>query len=102
MCNNTSRPWPGCTARTGDALKILPSDILADPDYRARFIREADLASGLWHPNIVAVLDRGEHEGQLWITMEYVPCPVSVNLAVIASNLAVDGSNQNSRSTYRS
>nr|WP_082947167.1 serine/threonine-protein kinase [Mycolicibacter sinensis] len=56
-----------------DALKVLPADISSDPEYRERFSREADLAAGLWHPNIVGVRDRGEHEGQLWITMEYVP-----------------------------
>ena len=33
-----------------DALKVLPADVSADPDYRARFNREADLASKLWHP----------------------------------------------------
>jgi serine/threonine protein kinase len=55
-----------------DALKVLPADVSADPDYRARFIREADLASKLYHPNIVGVHDRGEHEGQLWISMDYV------------------------------
>ncbi len=44
----------------------------ADPDYRARFKREADLASKLWHPNIVSVHDRGEYNDQLWISMDYV------------------------------
>src|ERR1700761_4498250 len=55
-----------------DALKVLPADISGDPDYRARFNREADLASKLWHPHIVSVHDRGEHNGQLWISMDYV------------------------------
>ncbi|WP_310773644.1 serine/threonine-protein kinase [Mycobacterium sp. Z3061] len=55
-----------------DALKVLPADVSADPDYRARFNREADLASKLWHPHIVSVHDRGEHHGQLWISMDYV------------------------------
>jgi serine/threonine protein kinase, bacterial len=34
--------------------------------------READLASTLWHPHIVGVHDRGEYQGQLWISMDYV------------------------------
>ncbi len=42
------------------ALKVLPADVSADPEYRARFNREADLASTLWHPHIVSVHDRGE------------------------------------------
>ncbi|WP_323182798.1 serine/threonine-protein kinase [Aldersonia sp. NBC_00410] len=55
-----------------DALKLLPREWSADPDYRSRFAREADLASTLWHPHIVGVHDRGEHEGQLWISMDFV------------------------------
>ena len=55
-----------------DPLKVLPTDVSADPDYRARFNREADLASKLWHPHIVSVHGRGEDDGQLWISMDYV------------------------------
>jgi serine/threonine protein kinase, bacterial len=55
-----------------DALKILCEDITADGDFRERFQREADLAAALWHPNIVAVHDRGEFDGQLWIAMDFV------------------------------
>src|ERR1700709_1685881 len=55
-----------------EALKILPASVSADPDFRARFEREADLAANLWHPHIVGVHDRGEFEGQLWITMDFV------------------------------
>lgn len=55
-----------------DALKILPADVSADAEYRARFEREADLASTLWHPQIVGVHDRGEADGLLWISMDFV------------------------------
>ncbi|MGO9157648.1 serine/threonine-protein kinase [Mycobacterium sp.] len=55
-----------------DALKVLRAEVSADPDYRARFNREADLASKLRHPHIVSVHDRGEHDGQLWISMDYI------------------------------
>lgn len=55
-----------------DALKLLPHDWSADDEYRARFNREADLASTLWHPHIVGVHDRGEEDGQLWISMDFV------------------------------
>jgi serine/threonine-protein kinase len=55
-----------------EALKILPATVSADPQYRQRFAREADIAATLWHPHIVAVHDRGEDDGQLWITMDYV------------------------------
>lgn len=55
-----------------EALKILPEDVSADPEFRQRFAREADIAASLWHPHIVAVHDRGEYDGQLWIAMDYV------------------------------
>ena len=55
-----------------DALKILSVASGADSEFRARFIREADLAATLWHPHIVGVLDRGEFNGRLWISMDYV------------------------------
>jgi serine/threonine protein kinase len=55
-----------------EALKVLRADLSADPDFQQRFNREAELASRLWHPHIVGVHDRGEFDGQLWITMDYV------------------------------
>src|SRR5882757_4497943 len=55
-----------------DALKLLPPEWSADQEYRTRFTREADLASTLWHPHIVGVHDRGEADGHLWISMDYV------------------------------
>lgn len=55
-----------------DALKVLPAEFTNDAEYRARFAREADLAAGLSHPHIVGVQDRGEHDGQFWISMDYV------------------------------
>ncbi|MCV7253165.1 serine/threonine protein kinase [Mycobacterium hackensackense] len=55
-----------------DAIKVLRKDVSADTEYQARFEREADFAADLMHPNIVRVYDRGEYDGQLWISMEYV------------------------------
>jgi serine/threonine protein kinase, bacterial len=55
-----------------DALKILPIEMTADPEFRERFNREADLAGRLFHPHIVGVHDRGEFGGRLWISMDYV------------------------------
>ena len=55
-----------------DALKVLPTDVCADNEYRQRFNREADIAATLWHPHIVGVHDRGDVDGQIWISMDYV------------------------------
>ena len=55
-----------------DALKVMSAQLTADPQFRARFLREADVVAGLSHPNILEVHDRGEHDGQLWIAMDYV------------------------------
>ncbi|ORW00150.1 serine/threonine-protein kinase, partial [Mycobacterium kubicae] len=55
-----------------DALKVLPAEFTDDAEYRARFTREADLAASLSHPHIVSIHDRGEHDGQFWISMDYV------------------------------
>ncbi|WP_422746665.1 serine/threonine-protein kinase [Mycobacterium sp. WMMD1722] len=55
-----------------DALKVLPATVSADAAYRERFHREADIAATLWHPHIVGVHDRGEFDGQLWISMDFV------------------------------
>lgn len=55
-----------------DALKVLPASLSADTEYRRRFEREADAAATLWHQHIVGVHDRGEYDGRLWISMDYV------------------------------
>lgn len=56
-----------------DAVKVLAAAHSGGADYCARFLREADLAAGLQHPNLVAIRDRGEEDGRLWIAMQYVP-----------------------------
>ncbi len=55
-----------------DALKVLSTTVCADSEYRERFNREADIAATLWHQHIVEVHDRGDVDGRLWISMDYV------------------------------
>ncbi|TWS24974.1 serine/threonine protein kinase [Tsukamurella sputi] len=55
-----------------DALKLLGPQFGGDPQFAARFLREADILAGLRHPNIVTIYDRGEYEDRLWLAMEYV------------------------------
>ncbi|MVU80525.1 protein kinase [Nocardia sp. ET3-3] len=54
------------------ALKLLAPGKADDPEVRARFLREADTAARLSHPNIVAVYTRGNDEHRLWMAMQYV------------------------------
>lgn len=55
-----------------DAIKVLRSDLSADPDFVERFNREAALAAKLWHQHIVGIHDRGRYRGRLWISMDFV------------------------------
>jgi serine/threonine-protein kinase len=54
------------------AIKLLPASYQYDPDRRARFLKEARAASALRSPNIAAIYDIGEHDGAMFIVMEYV------------------------------
>ncbi|CAM3221224.1 non-specific serine/threonine protein kinase [Tsukamurella hominis] len=55
-----------------DALKLLDADVSRIDDFKARFIRESEILAGLKHPHIIQIHDRGEVDGRLWLTMEYV------------------------------
>ncbi|GAB4579225.1 MAG: hypothetical protein Fur0022_19630 [Anaerolineales bacterium] len=52
------------------AIKVLPREFLHDPQFRARFEREAKTVALLEHPAIVPVYDFGEHDGQPYIVMQ--------------------------------
>jgi eukaryotic-like serine/threonine-protein kinase len=52
------------------AIKLLGRH--QPPDARARLLREARAAARLHHPNVVAIYDTGEHDGQPFIVMELV------------------------------
>ena len=54
------------------ALKVLRADQFADPERRARFIKEARAASALNHPNIITIHDIVTENGRDFIVMEYV------------------------------
>ena len=57
------------------ALKVLSLDAADSAEARERFLREAQLAAQLSHPNIVPVYDSGEHEGQIFLAMQLIDGP---------------------------
>ncbi len=54
------------------ALKFLPPELSRYPEAEERFIREAQAAAALDHPNICTIYEAEEHEGQAYIAMAYV------------------------------
>ncbi len=54
------------------AIKILPPEFARDPSRRARFEQEARALAALNHPNIVAVYEFGEENGQIYLVSELV------------------------------
>lgn len=54
------------------AIKVLPQELLFDPQFRTRFDREAKMVALLEHPAIVPVYDFGDEDGQPYIVMRYM------------------------------
>ena len=54
------------------ALKLLPMEVSHFPEAKERFIREAQAAAALDHPNICTVHEVEEHDGQMYIAMAYI------------------------------
>lgn len=80
------------------AIKTILSGAIDDARMEDMFLAEAQLASQIHHPNVVGTIDLGEHEGVLFLVMEWVdgeslnqvmakaapqggvPLPIGVNL----------------------
>jgi len=54
------------------AIKVLTEGLTEDPTFLQRFVREAQAAAGLSHPNIVQIFFIGEDGGHPYFVMEYV------------------------------
>jgi len=54
------------------ALKILHPAFKEDPNFIARFEREARIVAKLEHPNIVPVFDSAQHDGMPYLVMKYI------------------------------
>jgi len=76
------------------ALKVLHPELCREEEFVSRFTQEARLAGQLRHPNLAAIYDFGEHEGQLFIAMEFAqgmplsgllsePLPIDLTVSVL-------------------
>jgi eukaryotic-like serine/threonine-protein kinase len=72
------------------ALKVLQPLLTRDPEVVERFRREAQLAAGLNHPNIVNIYDIGGRSGLLWYTMELINGPSVAQLVEGEGPLPLD------------
>src|SRR6059058_1187563 len=54
------------------AVKVMQPALAEDPEFVARFNREARAAARLSHPDVVAVYDQGADGAHVFLVMEYV------------------------------
>src|SRR5580700_11128546 len=54
------------------AMKVLSAGMSADPEYRRRFVHEAQAASALNHPNIITIYDIVDDGDTQYMVVEYV------------------------------
>jgi serine/threonine protein kinase len=54
------------------AVKTILPSYAEDPRFRRMFLDEATIASRIEHPNVAQILDLGEHEGCLYLVMDWV------------------------------
>jgi serine/threonine-protein kinase len=54
------------------ALKLVKSEMATDDTFLKRFRREAEVAQRIDHPNVVNVVETGEHEGLPWAAQQFI------------------------------
>ena len=54
------------------SLKVLPPELVSDPDRKRRFVQEAQAAAALKHPNIGVIYEIDEVDGVDFIAMELI------------------------------
>ncbi len=55
------------------ALKVVLPEYCAHPEFRARFLREAQACAKVNHPHVVGCFAAGEHQGRLYMALELLP-----------------------------
>jgi len=72
------------------ALKVLAPELSTNDAFRERFLREAKMAAGIDHPNVIPIYDTGLHDDSLYIVMRYVSGGDLKALLVTSGPLAPD------------
>jgi serine/threonine protein kinase len=54
------------------AIKTLNPELARNNDLRARFMREGELAARIRHPNVIEVIDVGDHDGTPFLVLEFL------------------------------
>jgi serine/threonine-protein kinase len=72
------------------ALKVIAPALALDEDFRARFLRESQLAASLDHPNVIPIYDADEIDGVLYLAMRYVSGPSLRELIQERGSLSAD------------
>jgi tRNA A-37 threonylcarbamoyl transferase component Bud32 len=62
-------------SRKAVAIKVLRAALAEDEQFRKRFMREAQIVSGLEHPNIVHMSDFGNEDNVYYIVMDLLSGP---------------------------
>jgi serine/threonine protein kinase len=70
------------------AIKVITPNLRRDPDYLARFAREAQAIARLEHPNTVRLYRYGEAHGLLYMAMQYIE---GMNLDAVLRSYRQDG-----------
>jgi len=70
------------------AIKTILPGAIDDARMEQMFLAEAELASKIHHPNVVGTIDLGEHDGTLYLVMEWVD---GESLNVLMSKAASQG-----------
>jgi serine/threonine-protein kinase len=68
------------------AVKRILPQLAQDEDFVAMFVDEARVCARLAHPNIVQVFDFGEHDGELYMAMEFVDGTTAARLVRAAAS----------------
>lgn len=54
------------------AVKVLSTELVSDPEFCRRFLKEGKVLAQITHPHVVTIFDSGEHKGVFYMCMELI------------------------------